>query len=115
VNLLAWEAAIPARAFNARSAGVAAIVVPAVTAAAIIAAAHHATAAIAVATIVRSIHAAPTHVERSRAEDAPTPAAVGPIVADALGNALNVVPAAASIAVTDTPVLRAVPNSFLRC
>ena len=40
MNLLAWEAAIHARAFNARSAAVAAIVVPAVTAAAIIAADH---------------------------------------------------------------------------
>jgi len=115
VNLLAWEAAIHARAFNARSAAVAAIVVPAVTAAAIIAADHRATVVIAVATIVRSIHAAPIHVERSRAEDAPTPAAVGLNVADAPGNASNVVPAAASIAVTGTPVLRAVHNSFLRC
>jgi hypothetical protein len=94
---------------------VAAIVVPAVTAAVIIAAAHRVTVVIAVATIVPSSHAAPIHVELIRAEHAPTTAAAGPIVADALGNALNVVRAGASIAVTGTPVLRAVHNSFLRC
>ena len=122
VNLLAWAAAIPARAFNARSAAVAAIVVRAVTDAAIIAAARRVTVeivAIVVATIVPSTLVARIHVEQTRvlirAQDAPTIAAAGPIVVDALANASNVVPAAASIAATGTLVLRAVHNSFLRC